>query len=70
MEHPEIWYPVNAFGGRWLLGIGAAIVLAALALKHFIPNLPLDIYAYCVLGVMVVLFTIAIVAIVKYMNSI
>ena len=29
MENPDIWYPVNAYSGKWLLAIGLVMVLAA-----------------------------------------
>ena len=68
MENPEIWYPVNTYAGKWLLGIGLAEALAAAGLA-FIPNLEIDIYSYGVLAVLAVLFTLAIVAVSRYMKS-
>jgi SdpI/YfhL protein family len=68
MENPEIWYPVNAYAGKWLLGIGLAIAFVA-AVLAFIPNLGIDIYSYGVLAVLVVLFTLAILAVRRYMKS-
>ncbi len=68
MEHPEIWYPVNAYGGKWLLAVGMGIVLAAVIFAN-IPGLTLDVYAYCVLGVLVLLFSLAIMATVRFMKA-
>lgn len=68
MESPEIWYPVNKVGGKWLLGAGLGIALAAVVLGLF-PGLSIDVYAYCVLGTWVVLFGGAVAATVRYMNS-
>ena len=31
LDNPEIWYPVNAWAGRWMCVAGAVIVLVALA---------------------------------------
>ena len=28
LSDPKIWYPVNAFGGRWLIWIGVATLVA------------------------------------------
>jgi hypothetical protein len=44
------------------------MALAATGL-FFLPAIPLDVYAYAVLVVWVVLFTVALVASVRYMNS-
>ena len=68
MEHPEIWYPVNAYGGRWLLAVGIGIVLAAVIFAN-IPGLTLDIYAYCVLAVLVLLLTLAVLATVRFLKE-
>jgi hypothetical protein len=68
MENPDIWYPVNAYSGKWLLAIGLVMVLASTGL-YLIPGISLDVYSYAVLGVWVVVFTIGMVASVRYMNS-
>jgi len=68
MENPDIWYPVNAYSGKWLLAIGLVMVLAAVGL-FFVPGISLDVYAYAVLAVWVVMFTVGMVACVRYMNS-
>ncbi len=68
MEHPEIWYPVNTYAGKWLLAAGLGISLASI-LFSLIPGLSIDIYAYCVLGVWLVLFGLAVFASVRFMNS-
>jgi hypothetical protein len=68
MEDPKIWYPVNAYSGKWLLAIGIVTILAATGF-YFIPGISIDIYAYVVLGVWVVVFSIAVYTSVRYMNS-
>jgi len=68
MENPDIWYPVNAYSGKWLLAAGLIMAVAAVGL-FFVPGLSLDVYAYAVLAVWVVVFTVAIIASVRYMNS-
>ena len=68
MEHPEIWYPVNAYAGKWLLAAGLGISLVAI-LFGFIPGLAIDIYAYCVLGAWLLFFGLAIYATIRFMNS-
>ncbi len=68
MEHPEIWYPVNRYGGKWLLAAGVGIAAAAWLLSY-VPGLTIDLYAYLVLGVWVVLFGTAILASVRYLKS-
>jgi hypothetical protein len=68
MEHPEIWYPVNKVGGKWLLVAGSGISLTAV-LAAFIPGLSLDVYAYIVLGAWLILFSTAILVTVRYLRS-
>ena len=53
MEHPEIWYPVNKYGGQRLLLSSLLLILAAIGFP-FIPNLRIDTYSYAVLVVWVV----------------
>ena len=31
VENPGIWYPANAYAGKWLLGCGVLTVVAAIA---------------------------------------
>jgi hypothetical protein len=68
LENPELWYPVNAYSGKWLLTASLVQTLAA-AIIYIIPGISLDIYAYCVLAVWVVVFGDAIYASVRYLNS-
>ncbi len=67
MENPHIWYPVNRYGGRWLLAAGLVLALAAVGL-FFVPGISLDVYSYSVLAVWVAIFTIAMVVSFRYMN--
>jgi hypothetical protein len=68
MENPDIWYAVNSYSGKWLLGTGLVIVAAATGLS-FVPNLTIDTYALSVLAVFVFAFAVSIAASVRYMNS-
>jgi hypothetical protein len=68
MEHPEIWYPVNKYGGARLLLASLFMVLAAIGFS-FIPGLGVDGYSYAVLVVWVAGFTIAIVSAFRYMKT-
>jgi hypothetical protein len=68
MENPDIWYRVNKYSGKWLLAIGLVMAVAATGL-FFVPGIGLDIYSYAVLFVWVIVFTTAIVASIRYMNS-
>jgi len=44
LDDPQIWYPVNAYSGRWLLGIAAAVIVAAVGL-YFVPGIDAAAYA-------------------------
>jgi hypothetical protein len=68
MENPAIWYPVNAYSGKWLLAVGLIEALAAVGL-YYLPGLSVDMYAYAVLAVWVFAFGVAMVASVRFMNS-
>jgi hypothetical protein len=68
MENPEIWYRVNAYSGKWLLGIGIAMIMAASGFA-LIPFISLDFYAYAVLAVWVIIFTLAMIFSIRYLNS-
>ena len=68
MENPEIWYPVNAYSGKWLLAAALVQALSA-AILYTIPGISLDVYAYAVLGVWVVVFGTAVIASIRYLNS-
>ena len=68
MEHPEIWYPVNKYGGKRLFLASLVLVLAAVGLNYF-PFLSIDVYSYSILVIWVVGFTIAIVSSFQYMNT-
>ncbi|MGB8213776.1 MAG: SdpI family protein [Anaerolineales bacterium] len=68
LEHPEIWYPVNKYGGERLLLSGVLLVLTAVGYS-FIPGIGPDVYAYAVLVTWVIGSSIAIVGAFRYMNS-
>jgi len=68
MENPDIWYPVNVYGGKWLMAAGLVLVLAVVGL-FFIPGISLDVYSYAVLAVWAVMFTVAMVTSFRFMNS-
>jgi SdpI/YfhL protein family len=68
MENPEVWYPVNAYSGKWLLVAGLGQALAASGI-YFIPGISIDAYAYAVLGVWLGIFATALIASIRYLDS-
>jgi hypothetical protein len=68
MEHPEIWYPVNQYAGKWFFTAGISIIAAAILLI-FIPGIALEIYSLAVLAVFVIIFTVAMLASFRFLNS-
>ena len=42
---PEIWYPANAYAGKWLLAWGVVMIVTALLLPWLLPDLDEDSYA-------------------------
>jgi len=69
MDNPEIWYTVNVYSGKWLLAASLVQALAAVV-AFYIPGITLDVYAYIVLAVWVVVFGVALTASIRYLNSI
>ena len=68
IEKPEIWYPVNKYGSRWLMLTGLVVVVCAIGFT-FIPGLSLDGYSeICTLAFAGVL-TAGLVFTFRYMNS-
>lgn len=67
MENPDIWYAVNCYTGKWLLGTGLVVVAAAVGLS-FIPGLSVDGYALAVLAVFAVAFAVSLAASVRYLK--
>ena len=45
ISDPEIWYPANAYAGKWLLAWGVMMLAAALLLPWLLPDLTDDNYA-------------------------
>jgi hypothetical protein len=68
LENPETWYAVNTYIGKWLLAASLVQAMAAVVI-YFIPGISMDIYAYSVLAVWVVVFGAAMFASVRHLNS-
>jgi uncharacterized membrane protein len=50
LDDPAVWYPVNAFAAKGLLGVGLATCAAAVGL-YLLPDIDLAVYATAVAGV-------------------
>lgn len=68
IENPEIWYPVNKYGGKRMFLASLLLVAAAIGYRY-IPDLSVDVYSFAVLITWVVVFAIAIVSSFRYMNT-
>jgi hypothetical protein len=68
LENPGIWYPVNAYSGKWLLVLGLVLVIAAGGL-FLIPDISIDIYSYANLAIWGIVFTIALLDSIRFMNT-
>jgi uncharacterized membrane protein len=68
MENPDIWYRVNTYSGKWLLCIGVVTILTAAGL-YLVPGIPENLYAYAILAIWVIVFSVAIIKSARYMNS-
>lgn len=69
INNPHIWYPVNKYGGWWLLGMGALTALTALILA-VIPGMDVLIYV-SVISLIIGVYTLVMsVALFRYLNRI
>ena len=68
LNNPDLWYPVNRYAARWLLVAGLLIIIAAVGL-FFWPGMTPDIYAWALLGMFVVTFSIVIMQCVRYLRK-
>jgi hypothetical protein len=65
-DSPEIWYAVNHYAARWLIGSGLSLILSAGAL-YFVPGISLDFYSLSCLVVFGVVFGYGMVKSYRYM---
>jgi SdpI/YfhL protein family len=68
MQHPEIWYPVNKYGGERLALASLLLALAAVGYTY-VPDISVDIYSYAIFATLVVGFSIAMAGTFRYMNT-
>ena len=68
IEDPEIWYTADEYGGKWLLIAGLVMALSAVSL-YFVPGIPLDIYAYAILGVWIFALAVMLIVSIRYIRS-
>jgi uncharacterized membrane protein len=53
LSDASVWYPANAYSGRWLLGCGLVIAAAAVILTQ-VPGMSVEVYGWSMLAVIVV----------------
>jgi hypothetical protein len=68
LDNPEIWYSTNKYFAKRQLVVGMIEAAAATAL-YFLPNITVYTYALSVLGVFVLMFTVALVQGWRYMKT-
>jgi len=69
LNNEQVWYEVNAYAGRWLLGVGVLGILAAIALAY-VPGLGEDGYAWAFLVVFGVAMAVMLISSFRYLNKI
>ncbi len=67
LRDPAVWYPANAYAGRWLLAAGIVISLAALAL-FFVPAMSIATYGYSMLAVTLVMVAVSVIQSVRFLR--
>ena len=65
---PSLWYAVNRYSGKWLLGCGLGAIIAAVGLR-LVPGLSVDSYALLFLAIFIILFGLAIWRSLRYLQS-
>jgi hypothetical protein len=68
MEHPEIWYPVNKYGGK-RLALSSLQLIAVAVGYTYLPGLSAEGYSYAVLITWMVGITLAVVSSFRYMDT-
>ena len=68
LDNPDIWYPVNAWAGRWLLVIGLATIIATLA-GLLLPKAALPGYTLLIALFLMVSISLLLVFGVRYARS-
>ncbi len=67
LEHPEIWYPVNKYGGARLLM--ASLLLVVVAIGYIkIPYITTDVYSKAVVATWILGTSIGIISSFRYMG--
>jgi uncharacterized membrane protein len=67
MSDPDIWYPVNEFGGRRFLWVGVTEIVAAVIL-FFIPQLSIDAYCWGVLAAVLLALVVTGIQMIRYLR--
>jgi uncharacterized membrane protein len=68
LENDEVWYAVNEYFAPWMMAAGLSTAVSAVVL-YGLPGISLDAYSLSVLVVFSVIFTVGIVATVRFMKS-
>jgi uncharacterized membrane protein len=69
LDNPDIWYPANAYAGKWLLVYGIAQAAAAVLVPIIWPTLSVDDYAIVLTVVLMVGLLIVFIASMRFVNS-
>ena len=68
VDNPGIWYPVNRYTGKWLFAASLCLVLTAVLLI-IVPGITELSYALAMLVAWLIFFSVAMVASIRYLNS-
>lgn len=68
VENPDVWYPVNEYAGKLMIGVAAAATLSAIA-GLFVPGLDPASYTLIQTGVLVALLALLVVLTFRYLGK-
>ena len=68
LRNPELWYDVNAYGGKWLLAFGVLTIIAAFVFR-LVPGFTVDAYAITCTVIILVVLMLMLIMTFRYMSS-
>lgn len=68
LENPDVWYPVNKYGARWMIVSGLATVIGAIGFA-LIPGITIDAYATICALTFAIVMTVGLVITFRYIDT-
>jgi uncharacterized membrane protein len=69
LDDPDVWYPANAYAGKWLLGYGVVQTIAAVLIPIVWPTISVDEYSILITVVLMVGLLVVFIASMRFVTS-